>query len=229
MAVLPELFKDINELIDNNLDNIKKVLIVGDLNFNRSQFPPEPQYGDSYMEFMRVKYPQVLFDSLDFNGRPGVLNLNLNNDIDEYHNTYDLIIDGGTCEHVDNQIMYFYNINNFLKHKGYYYSNCIDYEKSNEFKEWIGHCFYYYSFDFFKSLEKILGWDIVNFKFSSEVNSTNSLIFTLLQKNKNIKVSKNGLKKIYNLINVVLEETVITKLNGSDLDHVKQILNNNKK
>lgn len=224
MAVLPELFDDINCLIDDNLDQIKKVLIVGDLVFNTHQFPPEPQFRGLYVDFMRSKYPEIAFDVLDFNGHPGVLNLNLNYDIEGYDDTYELIVDGGTCEHVDNQVSYFYNMNKFLKKSGYYYSNCIDYRKSVDLGEWLGHCFYYYSFEFFESLKEILGWDIIDFGFPRDKDSTNSLIFTLLQKNHNVNVNKNNLKKIYDLIDVVIEETEITRNNGSNLNYVKELL-----
>jgi len=116
-------------------------------------------------------------------------------------------------------------MNKFLKQNGYYYSNCIDYRKSVDLGEWLGHCFYYYSFEFFESLKEILGWDIIDFGFPRDKDSTNSLIFTLLQKNHNVNVDKNNLKKIYDLIDIVLVETEITRNNGSDLNYVKKLLN----
>ena len=89
MAVLPELFHDINHLIDNNLNQIKKILIVGDLVFNTHQFPPEPQFRGLYVDFMRSKYPQISFDAIVFDETEITRNNGSNlNYVKELLNTY---------------------------------------------------------------------------------------------------------------------------------------------
>lgn len=220
MGVLKEAFRDVNQLLEQNLDKINNVLILGDQNFNRDHFP-NYVYAANYVTFMRGMFPTFVFKVLDIQGNVD-LNYNLN-DILTHDEKYDLIIDLGTSEHVDNQINYFTNINNLLNDKGYYYSNCIDYKKSIEYQEWIGHCFYYYSYEFFEFIQKPLGWKIVDFYITDNKESTHSLIFALMQKT-GAKFDKKKLNKIYDHIDVVLEETDITKMNQSSLSNVKQIL-----
>jgi hypothetical protein len=118
MGVLKEAFRDVNQLLEQNLDKINNVLILGDQNFNGDHFP-NYVYTSNYVKVMRGMFPTIVFKVLDIQGNVD-LNCNLN-DILTHNKKYDLIIDLGTSEHVDNQINYFTNINNLLNDKGYYY------------------------------------------------------------------------------------------------------------
>jgi hypothetical protein len=218
MGVMIEAFDDVNNFIDKNLNNIQNILILGDQVFNLTHFPNH-RPSTRYVDILKKKYQNINFDVIDIQGDSN-LKFNLNNIIETNKNKYDLILDYGTVEHVDNQYNCFLNIDNFLKNGGHYYSICVDFEKAKEKNEWMDHCFYYYDLDFFKFLEKTLDWKIIKYYHSNNPLSSSSLIFVFLQKN-NLNPEKENLKNIYKNINIVLRETYITQLNMSNLDNVK--------
>ena len=222
MGVLKEAFIDINQIIENNINIIKNVLILGDQDFNRSHLPEYSN--EKYVNVIKNIYPNINFDVLDIQGNVN-LKLNLNIIHEDINKKYDLIIDLGTSEHVDNQYSYIININNWLNENGFYYSNVIDYKKSQEQKEWLDHSFYYYSLDYFNFLANTLDWKILKFNYGYVEKATDSLIFCCLKKINNTK-KENELKNIYDHINILFRESGCTKANMSDLNNVIQIIKN---
>lgn len=220
MGVLKEAFDDVNEILKNNSNQIKNVLILGDQDFNREHFP---QYSNKkYVDVIRNLYSSINFDVLDIQGNVN-LKLNLNIIHDKLPNNYDFIIDLGTVEHVDNQYAYIVNINNWLNENGFYYSNVIDYKISQEQQEWLDHCFFYYSKEYFNFLSDVLDWKLIKFSNGYVERATESLIFCCLQKISNNKKEKK-LKSIYDYIDIVYRESGCTKANMSDLNNVIQII-----
>lgn len=222
MAVLREAFDDISSIIDAN--DVKRVLILGDQSLNGSpiHYPNYEYQKFSYKSYMKTLYPNIHFDVLDIQGNAN-LKLNLNDLHFDIESTYDLIIDAGTSEHVDNQYHYILNVNHWLKIGGIYYSNSLDYNKIIEHEQfqWKGHCFYYYDETYFDFLAKCFEWEKLFFHYGYVEDATKPMTFCAMKKMGN-QISKKEIKKIYQNITVIFEETEITKLNMSSLENSKK-------
>lgn len=224
MAILKESFIDIENLLQNN--KINSVLILGDQTFNRSIIHyPDLLFNKykNYKEFLVENYKNIKFDVLDIQGSIDI-NLNLN-DIHYLENKYDLIIDSGTSEHVDNQYSYIINVNNWLNDGGFYYTISIDHSEcvvTNQ-TQWLDHCFYFYDINYFNFIKECFNWEIVDYKHGYIEDATKPLNFCLFTKNKHF-IDESMIKKIYEKIHLNLNESEVTILNMSNLKLAKEFI-----
>ncbi len=94
--------------------------------------------------------------SIDLNGLDGSLKLDLREDISgHFEEKFDIIYDGGTAEHVDNQYMCLKNIHNITRDGGLMIHIL---PKVGYFPK---HCKYYYTMDSFKVLAELCNYEVL--------------------------------------------------------------------
>jgi hypothetical protein len=94
--------------------------------------------------------------SIDLNGYDGSLKLDLRNDVaDHFLKEFDVVYDGGTAEHVDNQYMCLKNIHNITRDGGLMIHIL---PKVGYFPK---HCKYYYTMDSFKVLAELCNYEVL--------------------------------------------------------------------
>lgn len=94
--------------------------------------------------------------SVDLNAEDGAIPLNLSVPLPrEYFNQFDIVTNGGTSEHVDNQFECWKNIHKCLKLNGFLLS--ANPEKYNYNDK---HCDWFYDTDFFEVFAKRLGYTV---------------------------------------------------------------------
>lgn len=92
--------------------------------------------------------------SIDLNGLDGSLQVDLRKDApEEFLNRYDIIYDGGTGEHVNNQYKFFQNCHNMVKEGGLMVHIL---PKEGYFPK---HCSYYYNLDSFEKLIELNNYE----------------------------------------------------------------------
>ena len=127
--------------------------------------------------------------SIDMNGLDGSLPYDLREDISEkFDKKFDVIYDGGTGEHVDNQYMCFKNIHNITAKDGMMIHVL---PKSGHFPK---HCSYYYTLETFEVLAKFCNYNILELFEHDAAGGT--MIYTTLEKTGGEFVTKDEFKKI---------------------------------
>lgn len=124
-------------------------------------------------------WSQIGFDhtSIDLNGFDGSLKLDLREDISvKLNKKFDIVYDGGTGEHVENQYMCFKNIHNITNDGGLMIHIL---PKVGYFPL---HCQYYYTIESFKILSKICDYELVEI-FEHEADG-GIMIYSTLKKSK---------------------------------------------
>ena len=127
--------------------------------------------------------------SIDMNGLDGSLKLDLRKELPkDLHNKFDIIYDGGTGEHVDNQYMCFKNVHDITKIGG------IMIHVLPKVGHFPDHCQYYFTKDSFNVLE-----DLCNYKkirlFEHEADG-GIMIWSVLEKTQNDFISKKEFQKV---------------------------------
>lgn len=119
-------------------------------------------------EILKDKYEKVALEyfkkegfkdviSFDINEKDGSLPVDLSKSIPEkYKNRFDLVLNGGTAEHVSNQKMVFQNMHDLCVKKGIIF-NLGPMEGS-----WPVHSKYHYSFNFFKNMANERDYEILH-------------------------------------------------------------------
>ena len=125
---------------------------------------PEPT---GKMYFIRKGYNHT---SVDINGLHGALIYDLTKpeQFTKWHNSYDIITNAGTVEHVEpfeSQYECFNIIHDCLKVGGLAIHIAPDVHEHDERGAWVNHCHFYYSHEFFKTLAEECGYELL----SSEV------------------------------------------------------------
>lgn len=126
----------------------------------------------------------VTHTSLDLNGRHGSLPVNLDNPIpDNMRNSFNVVTDYGTLEHVNNQFQAFKNVHDMCKEEGIMIhilplTGC-----------WPDHGRYYYSLDFFKKLIELSKYQLINVQLLDkfEYSSPRIMVAATFKKNKESK------------------------------------------
>lgn len=114
--------------------------------------------------------------SIDLNGKDGALPLDLQEPLPSHIGTFDIIINAGTSEHVDNQEMCFRNINNICRIDGLMF-HMVPYIGS-----WVKHCKIHYDEPFFQKLAEKYHYSVVDIHVDDYVGRENKLIFACLRK-----------------------------------------------
>tara|TARA_R100000664_G_C2756348_1_gene144235 strand:- start:617 stop:1282 length:666 start_codon:yes stop_codon:yes gene_type:complete len=102
--------------------------------------------------------------------------------------TFDIVLDVGTIEHVQNQYMAFYNTDYMTKVGG------VNIHFLPKVGTWPGHCSYYYDMSNFEKLADICGYEVVNI--SEEYHPAGSWICAVMIKGDNGFPSVKEFKKI---------------------------------
>ena len=113
--------------------------------------------------------------SIDMNKLDGAHYFDLRKKLPTYlKNDFDIVLDVGTIEHVDNQYMAFFNVDYMTKVGG------INIHFLPKVGTWPQHCKYYFDTDNFEKLADICGYDILNI--SEEYHDAGTWIFAALIK-----------------------------------------------
>ena len=117
---------------------------------------PEIYHRDSFEVFGKLPGVEKVsaLDFSDFEGADIVFDLNENEILEKYKGKFDLVIDGGTLEHVFNQYNALNNMNALVKVGGYIYHML-------PYAGWGNHSFYNYAPTFFTDAYHIkYGWKL---------------------------------------------------------------------
>jgi len=180
MGLRYEYLKYIYDNINNTLGKIqgKYMLELGNQHIMDNSISEKT--GKEYFKNLGLKHISV-----DINGLDGALPLDLRKpeQFIKWHNYFDIITNAGTTEHIEPknfQYDCFSIVHNCLKLKGIAIHFLPDINELNKKGCWKGHCFNYYSYDFFKILSERNNYKLVSLK------TINGLICACLQKKKDI-------------------------------------------
>jgi hypothetical protein len=139
-----------------------------------SQYAMEEEWGGYGPPYFRNIFPEFDITSLDMNGENQSDVVNLSFPIEEkYKNSYDLVTNFGTTEHVQNQYICWKNIFDITKLGGLVINEIP--KKEN----WPGHCKFYFDESTFEVMKK--DFEIVEVK-DIEYERNGALIFCVLRK-----------------------------------------------
>lgn len=146
-------------------DNFKnlKMLELGDQVIKKKSGIKEST-GKLYYQSLGVDHISV-----DLNGQRGSLVKDLTNpeEFSEFHNYFDVVTNSGTSEHVEpfeSQYECFKIMHDSTKINGVIIHLVPDVEQRDMFNRYIDHCKFYYSMQFFKTLQKICDYDMISLK-----------------------------------------------------------------
>lgn len=114
--------------------------------------------------------------SIDLNGKDKALPLDLQIPLPDSIGTFDIIINGGTSEHVEDQDACFDNINRICRIDGLMF-HMVPYVGS-----WPNHCQHYYTEESFRQLAIKYLYSVVDIRIDDYVGSHNKLVFACLRK-----------------------------------------------
>lgn len=179
------------------------------------------------------------YKSIDINEQDNSLPFDLNNvieDIYNYKDEYDLVINNGTGEHVFNQFALFKNMHNLCKKNGFMLH-------IYPFIDWINHGFFSIHPIAFADLSAANGYEIMKISFANsngaEVSYKNELnhIFGQLKPNdlksdifKIMELAKKNLEKNILLVSILKKKSNNTfriPLQGKYLSDIKSLKKNN--
>lgn len=133
--------------------------------------------------------------SLDINGQHEALQVDLSVPIKDKKllNSFDVITNLGTSEHVENQYECFRNIHNLCKRNGLFI------HAVPSVGSWLGHCKYYYTPMFFMQLVNNCNYTIINWEVITVRGEKTNDVCVAMIKNKNNKfVNKEIFDKFEN-------------------------------
>lgn len=138
--------------------------------------------------------------SIDINGKRNSLKLDLNLPLpEELNETFDVVTNYGTSEHVTNQFMVFKNIHKICKINGI----VINFVPIKD--NWPNHCRYYYSYTFFENLcqicqYQIIDYNIIDYGFYKYPYSMIAFTYKKIQNNNFI--NKNDFESIPGMLDI---------------------------
>ena len=118
-----------------------------------------------YFESLGIKHL-----SFDITGKQGSISVDLGTELKEHWNQFEIVANFATSEHVKDEYNCFKNIHNFCKIGGSI-AHAIPRENS-----WPGHCYHYYSAEFFNELALACGYEILILREVKKDYSTSSYI-----------------------------------------------------
>ncbi len=169
-----------------------RICLLGNLYFARGTNCIQKKYGTKIVhEYFEQGDADVV--SIDINGKDGALPLDLEKPLPKSVGTFDIIINGGTTEHIKKQYECFQNIHNLCKMDGLMF-HMIPLKG-----HWLRHAQYSYAESFFKDLANRSHYDIVDMRVDSYVSEQMkgkfNVIFVCLKKKHD--VSFGGLSTEY--------------------------------
>lgn len=140
-----------------------------------SQFVMGDEWGDYGPPYFKNIFPNLKLTSFDFYPENGATVIDLSLPIDnKLKNSFDLVTNFGTTEHVQNQYICWKNIFDMLKINGL---SINEIPKKNS---WHGHCKYYFDESTVESLKQ--DFEIIDTQDVYYPNSGNLLFFVLKKK-----------------------------------------------
>ncbi len=112
--------------------------------------------------------------SVDKNGKDGALRLDLQDPLPL--DPFDIIINGGTTEHVEDHMACFKNLHEICKSGGLMF-HIVALEG-----HWPGHCLHRYTEQFFRGLARAYGYSVVDMRISTYRGPKKHHIFACLKK-----------------------------------------------
>lgn len=170
MAISEKIFEKFNYYVNKS----NSILELGDQSFENEcvrKFNLKYSIVKDFCEDLKK-----LHVSIDITGRNRSLIYDLNNEIIDINDVYDLVTNFGTTEHIEpNQYEPFKHIHNLCKIGG-----DMIHEVPVE-NNWVGHCKFYYNENFFETLAKENNYDI-NEMFRINYPNDGDLLFVSLKK-----------------------------------------------
>jgi len=124
-----------------------KICLLGNLYMRECTIPFQVRYG--MREDVAMKYFQMLgadVTCIDINGKDGAEALDLSQPITKYDDKFDILINGGTCEHVDNQYICFQNVHRMCHYRS------IAFHLGPKLGYWKSHSPHHFTSQFFEDL-----------------------------------------------------------------------------
>lgn len=195
---------------------------TSDINFNDSN---ESLY-DKTRRFYKILGIEK-YNAIDLNGFDGSYEFDLNQDIKEvyeFHDTFDLVMNNGTSEHVFDQKNVFLNSHNLCSKDGYMLHML-------PFFSWINHGFYNFNPILFFDLAIANNYEIIDFGIGSR---SEELI--LSDKNKSLDFDKTQAEKGLSLFfeneatsNKTFSNLFIKKLTKASIERIKSLYSKDKR
>ena len=112
-----------------------------------------------------------LVATIDIHGKDSAIPIDLNEPIKIFHNTFDVVTDYGTLEHVTNQYQAFKNTHEITKIGGImiHVLPLID--------NWAGHCRWYYNINFANKLAELCAYEKIELLETTHRGKQNFLAF----------------------------------------------------
>lgn len=117
--------------------------------------------------------------SIDLNGKDKALPLDLQKPLPKSIGTFDIIINGGTSEHVKEHDMCFQNIHDICRSGG------IMFHSVPHVGSWLDHCLHYYDEPFFRKLAEKYHYSVVDICIDDYVGADKKLVLACLRKEHN--------------------------------------------
>lgn len=157
-----------------------KVCLLGNLYMRSCTMQLQSEMG--FHEKTALKFFEKLgavVTCIDINGKDGAEIIDLSKPIDKYINEFDLIINGGTCEHVNDQYICFKNIHDMCNR------HSIIIHVAPEIGSWLSHCNHHYNQQFFVELANENKYEILDsFRYMKLINeSPKGILLTYAYKN----------------------------------------------
>jgi len=191
----------IHQNIDNLEDNLK-ILVMGNQYIKGSGIDYITEnYEYDMNNFTYVKGQIIAKEyftalgyqhtAIDLNGKEGSIQFDLRTPIAEsnqadFIDSFDVMIDIGNSEHVDNQYMNFKNLHDVCK-----VESTFIYVLPKE-GHWEGHCKYKYNLDFFEKLAEANGYEILML----EVRNERDICCSMKKKTSDEFMSEGDFKKL---------------------------------
>lgn len=159
MGLYASFLKFIDDNIANNFESLTDLKML-ELGNQHILFPNKHRTGKSY--YTALGYHHV---SVDVNGQDGaeVRDLTKLDQFTDFYNTFDVVTNSGTTEHVeplDKQYECWNIIHNCLKTNGISIHLIPDIDELINNNAWPNHCPFYYSSDFFETLAKECNYEL---------------------------------------------------------------------
>lgn len=171
------LFRYIQMIVDS-LDReltSSRICLLGNLYFGQGTQRIQKQAGTKIVhKYFEKRGIDVV--SIDLNGKDGALSLDLQEPLPASIGTFDIIINGGTTEHVGRQYECFKNIHNICRIDG------LMFHQVPEVGSWLRHGLYHYNEAFFKDLAKSARYSEVEIHIDDYVGPKKKLVFACLRK-----------------------------------------------
>lgn len=157
-----------------------RVCLLGNLHFKKGTRELREKFGTkSVHKWLEDIGTDVV--TVDKNGLDGALRLDLEKPLRKHIGTFDVIIDGGTTEHVKDHMACFKNVHEICNTGGLMF-HMLPLEG-----HWRGHCHHRYTEQFFRGLATAYSYSVVDIRINTYMGPGKHLVFACLRKQPKVR------------------------------------------